>query len=651
MNKDISQSVTYDTLIPVYGFSDDDLVLLSMLARKGVFEICLAADCGHIGGSSSAAELFTVLYFGGVLRFNSSNPDDPRRDRVLVRGHLGPLRYKIFSWLGWIHENELSQYRRIGSRLHGHEDHRETPGVDLTPSGSLGMLLSYGVGASLGARNNDDSFRTFVFLGDGEEQEGMVSEAARHAAHLKLGNLIAVIDRNGKQLSNPVADTDSSSLKTIWKGYGWNVVTLKDGHDVTSIRVAYNRAVEESSCEGIPTVIIVDTIKGIGLEGATKHFSGYHTMSRLRNDVVVRAIGAIDARLDVGKMVAVFEKVKAIQGQITPVVLKQWVPVPISIQPSAATPNHPDNCQFDYFMGLRRLVDEGRFDRSGMYFLTADVTTLEMVKQLDFDQMFHFYNVGIREQHMVGMAHGLSVTYPEARILINTFDAFAYRGLDQINAALQGHGNMIFIGDVSGITNSRNGKTHQTTGVPAALLAMEGLTFLEPWDAVDTFACLNWALGESRRVVYIRVHSSSVTATPDENSKRSLSYYTVRDTGEPPDVVLVGSGLTVDSCIETADALKLEGITVRVINVVNPNALDDGFGRLVGNNRPVLTVYNGHEKVLRQAVADALIRARVLPSCLESIGFSVGNTGTLAEMRTWTGLDANGVLSSTRKII
>lgn len=649
--KNGTNRVVYDGPCSVREFSDDELRTLSILARKGCFEICLAADHGHIGGSSAAAELFTTLYFGGVLRFNPGNPDDPRRDRVLVRGHLGPLRYKIFSWFGWLDEKELSFYRRIGSRLHGHEDHLETPGVDLTPSGSLGMLLSYGVGAALGARNNGDEFRAFVFLGDGEEEEGVVSEAARHAAHLELGHLVAIIDRNGKQLSNPVDDTDSSSLATTWEGYGWNVVSLEDGHDVTAIRETYETVLEMSKISGRPTVIIADTIKGLSLDGAVDHFSGYHTMSRLKNEVVERGIASLDASLDPDLVTTVMEKIEGLKGHGTTLPGHEWQPIPLGIVPKETTPNHPDNCQFDYFSGLRRLVEEGVLDRSNLYFLTADVTTAEVVQKLGLDEIFHFYNVGIREQHMVAMAHGLSVSYPETRVLINSFDAFTYRGLDQLNAALQGHGNMVIIGDVAGITNSRNGKTHQTVGQPSALLTMEGLTFLEPWDATDTFACLNWALGESRRVVYIRVHSSAIETTPDNTVERTITYYAVRDTVRDPDLVLVGAGLTIDSCLKAADLLRAEGVEARVINVINPNALDEAFGQMIVSGRPALTVYNGHPRVLRQAVADALLQGTARPSALQGIGFTVGNTGTFEEMRAWTGLDAEGVLSAARRLL
>ncbi|MFH1142226.1 MAG: transketolase C-terminal domain-containing protein [Candidatus Uhrbacteria bacterium] len=634
------------------GFDTEELALLSALARKAVFETCLSADHGHVGGSSAAAELFVTLYFGGVLRINPNDPDDPNRDRVMVRGHLGPLRYKLFSWLGWIEESELATYRRIGSRLQGHEDHLVTPGVDMGPSGSLGMLLSYGVGIALGARDIKKDFRSFVFLGDGEEQEGVVSEAARHAAHLRLGNLIAIIDRNGKQLSNPVVDIDSSNLNKIWEGYGWKVINLTDGHDIGAILAAYREALNGASLFGTPTLIIADTKKGFGLEGFEEHFSGFHTMSRVSKQVVKDGVTAIEARLSCKKTSELLKRLGEVRhkdnqsGQHS-----SWKPVELDITPGPETPNHPDRCQFDYFVSLKALIRRGILKANDMYFFTADVTTKETVQHLGISEMFHFHNVGIREQHMIATAHGLSLTRPEARILINSFDAFTYRCFDQIHVALQGHGSMVIIGDVSGITNSRNGKTHQTTGLTAGLLSMEGLTLLEPWDAEDTFACLNWAIGYGRRVMYIRIHSSFVQCKPDKQIERTLTYYTVRDTNSTPDVVLVSSGPTVDSCILASDALQQDGINTRVINVVNPNSLDEGFSALVVAGRPLITVYNGHPRVLRQAVADALLQNRVHPSFIRGFGFTVGNTGTFDEILQWAELDSQGVYENIKRVL
>lgn len=632
-------------------FTTIELEMLCAHARRDVFKICQAAHHGHVGGSSAAVELMTTLYFGNVLRFNPADPYDDERDRVLVRGHLGPLRYQYFAWLGWIEHEELWTYRRLGTRLHGHEDHHATPGVDLSPSGSLGMLLSYGTGAALAARNRRQSYRTFVFLGDGEEQEGVVSEAARHAAHLRLDNLIAVIDRNGKQLSNPVEEVDTTDLETLWRGYGWEVILLAEGHSIPAIKAAYDRAIEISVSEKRPVVIIANTVKGIGLAGAEAHYSGYHTISRCTTEVIDDGIRAIDETLS-DSADALIDRIRRLTGERT----VRNIPVPtradLRIALHDGTPNHPDACQGNYFKQLNRRIQDGEFGETQFYFLTADVTTKGAVQDLDLESAFHFYNVGIREQHMVALAHGLSVTDPNARILINSFDAFNYRSSDQLNAALQGKGRFIILGDVSGLTNAQNGKTHQTTGLPSALLAMHGLTFLEPWDAQDTYHCLNWALGESDGIVYIRVHSSAVSQSPMRDCDRTLSYYTVHDVKGRPDLVMVGSGLTVGTLLEAAKRLKEEGIQVRVINVINPNSLDAGFVRQLGNGTPLLTAYNGEAKVLRQAVADSILTSGGVTPCASlGLGFSVGNTGTYEELVSWAGLDAAHMYIAARSLL
>lgn len=179
--------------------------------RSMLFQVILHANSGHLGGSSSSTELMVALYFGGILKYDPKNPRDPNRDRVLVRGHLGPLRYSIFNLLGWVKEEELLTYRCLGSRLQGHESMESLPGVDITPSGMLGMGLSFGVGSAIALKEKGSSAITWVFLGDGEEQEGNVSEAARHAASIGLTNVVGIIDRNLKQLSQSTSNVDGAS--------------------------------------------------------------------------------------------------------------------------------------------------------------------------------------------------------------------------------------------------------------------------------------------------------------------------------------------------------------------------------------------------------------------------------------------------------
>lgn len=636
---------------PPFKFGIRDLEKIANHLRLKVFEVCREARSGHVGASSGAVELFTTLYFSGVLRFDPADPNHPDRDRVLVRGHVGPLRYPLFACLGWLDEHELLTYRRLGSRLHGHEDHKETPGVDLTPSGSLGMILSFGVGCALSAHHRDKNYTTYVFLGDGEEQEGNVSEAARHAAHLRLSNLIVVLDRNAKQLSDPTAHIDSADVPGLWQSYGWQVLHVRNGNDVSSLLDAWSEVHHTQVTTHGPVLLVVDTLKGAGLEGCSRHFSGYHTMSVCPLEVIdqgIKGMASLDCDLPEDLLSAI-----AVNRQSVGTVAQEgtFSPVDLDIRANEITPNHPDFCQTEYFERLKQAHAADIFADGHLYFLTADVTRQDQVKALGLRDYFHYYNVGIREQHSVALAHGISLADPAARIIINSFDAFNFRCFDQINAAVQGRSSMTIIGDIAGLTNSRNGRTHQTVGQPGAALMLPGLTFLEPWDAVDTFNCLNWAIGQSRGVVYLRVHSSGI---PDECRvalPRNLTFYTVTKVDDP-DVVIVASGMTVTSSLQASHELRRKGISVRVINVVNPKSLDRRFVALVPVNCPVVTVYNGNPEVLESAVARALYRSECGWNAKSlSLGYSLGTTGELLDLMRHFGLDAHGVLEAVQKVL
>ncbi|MGH9856720.1 MAG: hypothetical protein ACRD4B_02635, partial [Acidobacteriota bacterium] len=272
----------------------EELVLLSHEVRRRMFKTVLEAGSGHLGGSSSSVELMVGLYFGGILKYDPANPRHPGRDRVLVRGHLGPLRYSLFSLLGWIDEDELSTYRSFGSRLHGHESMEDVPGVDITPSGMLGMGLSFGVGSAIALKTQGVPATIYVFLGDGEEQEGNVSEAARHASNMKLTNLVCIIDRNGKQLSQPTTDVDGGTdLATVWRGYGWSVREIKNGHSLSEVL----SALQAPRATNGPMLLIAQTIKGKGLNGTETHPSGYHTISTCPKEYVAQAMASEEVSL------------------------------------------------------------------------------------------------------------------------------------------------------------------------------------------------------------------------------------------------------------------------------------------------------------------------------------------------------------------
>ncbi|MCG8430326.1 MAG: transketolase [Candidatus Omnitrophica bacterium] len=228
--------------------------------RRLIIQMLAKAGSGHPGGSLSATDLVSALFFS-VLRHDAKNPSWAERDRFhLSKGHCCPLWYAVLAESGYFPLEELWNLRKLGSILQGHPDNR-TPGVEV-PSGSLGQGLSVALGMSLGARIDKKDYRVYVLLGDGEIQEGNVWEAAMAAAHYKVDNLCAILDYNKFQIDGRT--TDVMGLEPIvpkWQAFGWHTIEI-DGHDMRQITAAYDEA------RGVtvkPTIIIAHTTKGKGV--------------------------------------------------------------------------------------------------------------------------------------------------------------------------------------------------------------------------------------------------------------------------------------------------------------------------------------------------------------------------------------------------
>jgi transketolase len=231
------------------------------LLRRHVITMIAEANSGHLGGSLSAADIITVLYFR-VLQHDPKNPLWPDRDRfILSKGHAAPVLYAALAESGYFPVEELMTLRKTNSRMQGHCDVLMTPGVE-TSSGPLGQGLSFGIGCALAARLDDKKYYTYVLLGDGECDEGQVWEAAMAAAHFKLDNLIAIIDRNGIQLDGWTKDImNSEPLDEKWRAFGWHVIVV-DGHDIYKLEIAFDEA---KMIKGKPVMIIANTVKGKGV--------------------------------------------------------------------------------------------------------------------------------------------------------------------------------------------------------------------------------------------------------------------------------------------------------------------------------------------------------------------------------------------------
>ncbi len=229
--------------------------------RKGIVKGVHSAKAGHPGGSLSAADIFTFLYFE-ELNIDPKNPKDPNRDRfVLSKGHTAPGLYAALAHRGYFPEEDLLTLRHLGSYLQGHPDMKHIPGVDMS-SGSLGQGISAAVGMALGARMSDKDFRVYTLLGDGEIQEGQVWEAAMFAGHRKLDNLCVIVDNNGLQIDGNVDDVCSPyPIDKKFEAFNFHVINM-DAHDFDAIRAAFKEARET---KGMPTAIIAHSLKGKGV--------------------------------------------------------------------------------------------------------------------------------------------------------------------------------------------------------------------------------------------------------------------------------------------------------------------------------------------------------------------------------------------------
>ncbi len=242
--------------------------------RKGIIESVHAAKAGHPGGSLSAAEIFTYLYFA-EMNVNPECPKDPERDRfVLSKGHTAPGLYAALAQKGYFPVEDLLTLRQIGSHLQGHPCRQHTPGIDMS-SGSLGQGISAACGMALAGKLQKKSYRVYTLLGDGELEEGQVWEAAMFAAAKKLDNLVVIVDNNGLQIDGPVEEVNSPyPIDKKFESFQFHVINVADGNDFAQLEAAFREARET---RGVPTAIIARTIKGKGVSFMENQVSWHGT--------------------------------------------------------------------------------------------------------------------------------------------------------------------------------------------------------------------------------------------------------------------------------------------------------------------------------------------------------------------------------------
>ena len=240
--------------------------------RKSIVTAVHAAKAGHPGGSLSAADVYTYLYFA-EMNIDPKDPKKADRDRfVLSKGHTAPGLYSVLAHRGYFPVEDLLTLRKLGSYLQGHPDMKHIPGVDMS-SGSLGQGISAAVGMALSAKLSNESYRVYTLLGDGEIQEGQVWEAAMFAGHRNLDNLVVIVDNNGLQIDGKIEDVCSPyPIDKKFEAFNFHVINVENGNDMDQLAAAF---AEARTVKGMPVAIVMKTTKGKGVSFMENN-AGWH---------------------------------------------------------------------------------------------------------------------------------------------------------------------------------------------------------------------------------------------------------------------------------------------------------------------------------------------------------------------------------------
>lgn len=550
---------------------------------------------GHPGASLSIVDIVTALYFD-VMRVDPAAPADPDRDRfVLSKGHGCMALYAALARRGFFDRAHLRTFRHVDSLLQGHPDMRKTPGIDMT-SGSLGHGLPAAVGMALDARMRDSPSITYVLLGDGELQEGLVWEGAMAAAKYRLDRLVAIVDCNGLQSSGRVADImPIEPLAAKWEAFGWRVADV-DGHDVRRIAEALR-----ARAAGTPTVVLARTVKGKGdprMEGDNR----WHQAC----PAIAPAAPAVDPR---GRPMA---SCRAAFGDVVLALWREGRPIAVVTSDTCAS------------MGL------DAFARAAPH---AHV------------------EVGIAEQNLVTVAAGLAAN--GRTVIAATYATFAsMRTLEQIRTFLA-YPNLrvIVAAGLGGLSGGIEGVAHEALEDIGVLRCVPNLVIMNPADAGATRAMMR-AAADHAGPVYLRLGRDDSPVLFDEPYSFAIGRGQVL-ARHGDEVALLTSGPIAADVLEAAERLASAGIGCTVAEFPTIKPIDaDLIVRMRGHASHLFAIEeHGTIGGLGSAVADVLTGAD--PAVLHRIGIDDRflESGSPRELRAKYGLTAGAIAARVRETV
>jgi transketolase len=563
----------------------NNLENIAKLIRYYSLVMSTAAGSGHPTSSLSAADLMTGLLFGGTFRYDLDNPLHPNNDRLIFsKGHASPLFYSLWAAAGKVTEQELLTFRKFTSPLEGHptKEFRYTEAA----TGSLGQGLSIGVGMALNARYLDKlPYRTYVLLGDSEMAEGSQWEAMELATHYRLSNLVGILDVNRLgQRGETMHGHDLDAYRKKAEAFGWEPIVI-DGHDLSQIRDAYEKAARHT---GSPVMIIAKTLKGKGVS-FIEDKNGWHGKP-LKKDELAKALeelGPID-KSEIGR-----------------------IPLPEDLRPapraaqSIRPPAYPEGksvaTRHAYGSALVRISPKF----PDMVVLDAEVsnsTFSELFQEVHKERFFEMY---IAEQNMVGSALGLSIRGKVP--FVSTFAAFLTRAFDQIRMSRYSLANIKFCGSHAGVSIGEDGSSQMGLEDIALFRTLLDSVVLYPSDAVSTEKLVE-EMAKHKGIAYLRTTRKETPIIYRNDEVFRIGGCKILRSNKADAAAVVAAGITVHEALKAYEALKEQGMLVRVIDLYSIKPVDaDALARAARETGAILTVEDHYaEGGLGEAVMNAL---------------------------------------------
>jgi len=565
----------------------DSLHNIATQLRIDSIRATTAAGSGHPTSCMSAAEIMACLFFS-VMNFDPKDPANPANDKfVLSKGHAAPVLYSAWAELGFISREHLLTLRRIDSDLEGHP----TPVLKFVsvPTGSLGQGICVALGMALDARVDQSNFRSYALLGDGENAEGSVWEAAEVAFHHKVDNLCAVVDANRLGQSQPtMLEHHMDIYKQRWSAFGWNALVV-DGHNVRELLEAFDTA---KQTKGKPTVILARTFKGKGVS-FLEDKNGWHGKP-LKKEEAEKAIAELEKQF-----------------------VKTSAPKPMPNKPTGKAKQYGPYKQIStspYELGKevatreaagQALAEIGKLNEN-VVCTDGDVensTHTELFQKVAPNRFFEMY---IAEQNMVGATMGFAATGKIA--FTSTFACFFTRAADFIRLAGLAHLNVKFIGTHVGVSIGEDGSSQMGLEDLSLFRAMADSIVLYPSDAVSAWYAVDLAASH-HGIAYIRAGRPKQSVIYKSDEKFEIGKAKVLRQSNEDVVTVVAGGITLTEALKAHDELKKQGVPIRVLDIFSVRPVDTVtlLKAAAATNNTIITVEDHYAAGgIGDAVAEAI---------------------------------------------